>query len=70
MRDLRQESSSITIEEARNILGTTAKELSDESISRLIIQVDMLSAVVIDNFDDSKIHNLIDIPTPEVHNVR
>jgi hypothetical protein len=56
-------SSSISIDEARNILGITAKELSDEAIGRLIYQVDILTDIVVAHVNDSKINSSVDILT-------
>lgn len=57
----------ITIEEARKILGITAKGLSDDAIERLIAQVDILTGIVVSHFDDSKYQSSIDISTRKLH---
>ncbi len=58
---------SISTEEARKILGTTAKGLSDEAIERLIAQVDVLSDIVVAHVSDSKIKSYIDISNDKSH---
>ena len=50
----------VTVEEARRILGTTAQELADDDIKRLISQIDLLTDIVVSNFDGSKIHTSIE----------
>ena len=48
-------SSLITISEAREILGTTAKGLDDDAIKKLITNVDVLTDLIIDLSVDSRI---------------
>jgi hypothetical protein len=58
----------ITIEQARKILGTTAKELSDETIAKIVLQVDTLTDIVVAHVNDSKIHNSLDNSSTGVDN--
>ncbi len=60
--------SRITLTEAKKILGTTAKGLSDDAIKRLVTQVDLLTDVVIAHASDSKIQTDIDILQGKLHN--
>lgn len=53
--------STISINEARKILGTTAKGLSDEAIRKIINQVEILTDIVIAHISDSNLHSSIDI---------
>jgi len=57
----------ISIQEARAILGTTAKGLSDEAIKRLVAQVEILTDIVVAHASGSKIHRSIDIPKRRRH---
>lgn len=50
---------SISVDQARRILGTSSKELTDDAIGRLIYQLDILSDVIIDVYDGSKINSNI-----------
>lgn len=62
------QTSTISVKEARKILGTTANGLSDEAIQRLIEQVDVLTDVVVAHYDGSKTQSSIDITHNEVDN--
>ena len=57
----------ITVTEAKKVLGTTAKGLSDEAIKRLVAQVDVLTDIVVAHANDSKIQTSIDIPDDRLH---
>jgi len=57
----------LSVQEARNILGTTAKGLSDEAIERLVTQVDALTGIVVAHVSDSKIKSSIDISRSKLH---
>ena len=57
----------ISVNEARKILGTTAKGLSDEALERLVAQVDVLTGIVVTHFDDSEIQSSIDILDEALH---
>jgi hypothetical protein len=59
--------SSVSVKEARKILGTTAKGLSDEAIERLVSQVDVLTGIVVAHFNDSKNQSSIDISGNRLH---
>ena len=59
--------SQITVTEAKKVLGTTAKGLSDDAIQRLITQVDVLTDIVVSHVNDSKIQSSIDISDSELH---
>ncbi len=50
----------ITLTEAKKVLGTTAKGLSDETIMRLVAQVDVLTDIVVAHINDSKYQSSID----------
>ena len=50
----------ITITEARQILGNTAKGLSDRAIKQLIVQIDVLTDVIVMHSDGSKIQSELD----------
>lgn len=56
-----------TLAEAKKVLGTTAKGLSDEAIMRLVTQVDVLTDIVAAHFNDSNIHSCIDISNDKLH---
>ena len=58
----------LTVREAREILGTTSKGLSDTAIERLIAQVDILTDIVVSRINDSIYHSAIEITTNEVDN--
>lgn len=51
----------LTLTEAKKVLGTTTKGLSDDAIRRLVAQVDILTDVVIAQYKDSKVDSSIDI---------
>jgi hypothetical protein len=51
----------IALTEAKKVLGTTAKGLSDEAIMRLVTQVDVLTDIVVAHVHDSKNQSSIDI---------
>ena len=53
--------STIIVSEARKILGTTAKGLSDETIRKIVNQVEVLTDIVIAHISDSNLHSSIDI---------
>lgn len=57
----------ISIQEARAILGTTAKGLNDEAIQKLIAQVEVLTDIVVAHVSDSKIQRSIDISDDRSH---
>jgi hypothetical protein len=57
----------ITVTEARNVLGTAAKGLTDNAISQLVAQVDILTDIVIAHINDSTIQSSIDISTNKSH---
>jgi len=57
----------LSVQEARNILGTTAKGLSDKAIERLVAQVDVLTDIVVNHVNDSKIKSSIDISNSKLH---
>jgi hypothetical protein len=52
----------ISVKQARRILGTTAKGLSDEAIERLIARTEILTDIVVNHLDDSKIQSRV-LPT-------
>ena len=52
---------SITLTEAKKVLGTTAKGLSDDAIMNLVAQADVLTDIIIAHISDSKIQSSIDI---------
>jgi len=58
----------LTVREAREILGTTSKGLSDTAIERLIAQVDILTDIVVSRINDSIYQSAIEITTNEVDN--
>jgi hypothetical protein len=60
-------SSTISVQEARAILGTTSKGLSDDAILRLIAQVEVLTDIVVAHVGGSKIHRSIDISKNRPH---
>ena len=49
-----------TLTEAKKVLGTTAKGLSDEAILLLVAKVDILTDIVVSHARDSKIQSAID----------
>lgn len=57
----------VSVKEARKILGTTAKGLSDDAIMRLVTQVDVLTDIVVAHVNDSKIQTSIDISQGKLH---
>lgn len=57
----------ITVTEAKKVLGTTAKGLSDDAIMRLVTQVDVLTDIVVAHANDSKIQASIDISDDRPH---
>ncbi len=57
----------ITLTEAKKVLGTTAKGLSDEAIKRLVAQVDVLTDIVVAHANGSKFQTSIDIPGDRLH---
>ena len=58
----------MTIAEAKTILGTTAKGLSDDFILRLLTQVDILTDTVVAHVKDSIIKSPVENADDEVHN--
>lgn len=48
---------SLSVKEAKKILGTTATGLSDSAIMQLVEQVDALTDVVVAHVQDSKINS-------------
>jgi len=56
-----------TIAEARKILGTTAKGLSDDALKRLIVQIEILTDIVVARARDSIIKSCIDNTVDEAH---
>ena len=58
-----------TIAEVRSIIGTASKGMSDESIKKLIAQVDILTDVVLVCTSGSKNHSSIDILNHKPHNL-
>ena len=58
---------SISVTEARKILGTTATGLSDETIEHLVAQVDVLTDIIVAHVSDSKIESSIDISNGKSH---
>ncbi len=59
--------SPISVKEARRILGITGKGLSDDAIRQLIAHIDVLTDVVITQYNDSKNQSSIDILNDEAH---
>ncbi len=59
--------SHLSVIEAKKILGTSAKGLSDDAIMRLVAQVDVLTDIVIAHASDSIIHSSIDISQNRPH---
>jgi hypothetical protein len=57
----------MNIEEARRILGTTAKELSDSAIMHIVTQVGILTDVVVAHVNDSKNHTSVAIQKNILH---
>jgi hypothetical protein len=57
----------LTLTEAKKVLGTTAKGLSDEAIMRIVAQVDVLTDIVVAHANDSKIQTSIDISDVRIH---
>jgi hypothetical protein len=57
----------MTLTEAKKLLGTTAKELSDDALRRLIANVEILTDIVVVHARDSIIKSHIDITSDEVH---
>jgi len=58
----------ITLSEARRLLGTTAKDMSDDAIRLLIKQVDILTDIVVAHANGSTIKSYIDNLDDEAHN--
>ena len=58
----------MTPTEARRVLGTTSKGMSDEAIRRLIGQVDVLTDIVVAHAQDSIFKSCIDVSKKEEHN--
>ena len=58
----------LSVVEAKKILGTTAKGLTDEAILGLIMQVDILTDVVIGYVKISEIQSAIDVSKKTLHN--
>lgn len=61
-------SSLITLSEARRVLGTTAKDMSDDAIKLIIKQVDILTDIVVAHANGSTIKSYIDNLDDEAHN--
>lgn len=60
-------SSVVTLSEARRVLGTTAKDMSDDAIRILIKQVDILTDIVAAHTNGSTIKSYIDNLDNEAH---
>lgn len=58
---------SITLTEAKKVLGTTAKGLSDGAIMSIVKQVDVLTDIVVAHISGSKIQPSIDISNNTSH---
>lgn len=52
---LAADTQTVSVKQARRILGTTAKGMSDEAVKRLISQTELLAEIVIAHADGSKI---------------
>lgn len=60
--------SPLAVSEARKLLGTTATEMSDDAIMKIVAQVDALTDIVITYIHDSKIQSSIDVLDNGIHN--
>lgn len=58
---------SVTLAEAKKILGTIAKDMSDDSIRAVIANVEILTDIVVAHAHDSIIKSSIDIFDDGVH---
>lgn len=58
----------MTLSEARRVLGTTAKDMSDDAIRLLIKQVDILTDIVVAHTNGSTIKSHIVNLDGEAHN--
>jgi hypothetical protein len=57
--DIAEQKQTLSVKQARRILGTTSKGLSDEAIKRLISKVEILTDIVVNHVDDSKIQSRV-----------
>ena len=58
----------MTVSEAKKVLGTTAKDMSDDAIRLLIKQVDTLTDIVVAHTNGSTIKSYIANLDDEAHN--
>lgn len=58
----------ITLSDVRKVLGTTAKDMSDDAIRLLIKQVDILTDIVVAHTNGSTIKSHIANSDDEAHN--
>lgn len=58
----------MTLSEARRVLGTTAKGMTDDAIMLLIKQADILTDIVVAHTNGSIIKSSIDNSDGEAHN--
>lgn len=59
-----------TLKEARRILGTTANGMTDESITKLVAQIDVLTDIVVAQAIGSNIKSSVDISKLKLHTDR
>lgn len=60
----------INISRARQILGTVATDMSDETIERMMINCEAISDIILKHIPDSKIQSCIDNPVRVEDNKR